>query len=102
MTTIAASLAAVIADSSPQVPAFDADPQQGLRERARTRPLPADADFAIIPFVPERAAGQPTPVHSADVGHLGQSTQVRGRISAVPEHARSHVGLGAGPTGRPR
>jgi hypothetical protein len=52
--------------------------------------------------VPERAAGQPTPVHSADVGHLGQSTQVRGRISAVPEHARSHVGLGAGPTGRPR
>jgi len=101
-TTITASLAAAIADSSGQVLAFDADPQQSLRELASAGPLPfevrsalspaelasivdvrgydtllidlpgnlddtpvlaevlASSDFAIIPFVPERAAVQPT------------------------------------------
>jgi chromosome partitioning protein len=101
-TTITASLAAAIADSSGKVVAFDADPQQSLRELAAGGPLPyevrpalspaelasiadvrgcdtilidlpgnlddtpvlaevlATADFAIIPFVPERAAVAPT------------------------------------------
>ncbi len=101
-TTVTAAVAAVIADSSGQVVAFDADPQQSLRELAAAGPLPfevrsalspaelasiadvrgcdtvlidlpgnlddtpvlaevlAGADFAIIPFVPERAAVVPT------------------------------------------
>jgi chromosome partitioning protein len=101
-TTVTASLAAAIADSSGRVVAFDADPQQSLRELASAGPLPfevrsalspaelasiadvrgydtllvdlpgnlddtpvlaevlAGSDFAIIPFVPERAAVIPT------------------------------------------
>lgn len=101
-TTVTASLAAAIADSSGQVITFDADPQQSLRELASAGPLPfevrsalspaelrsiadvrgcdtilidlpgnlddtpvlaevlAESDFAIIPFVPERATVIPT------------------------------------------
>jgi cellulose biosynthesis protein BcsQ len=72
-TTIAASHAAVIADSSRKMPAFDADLQQTLCELTSARPLPADADFAIIPFVPESAAGSP-PAHGTDAATLGLPT----------------------------
>jgi chromosome partitioning protein len=101
-TTTVINLAAAISDSSGKVVAFDADPQQSLKEMAAASPLPfevrsalspaelasiaevrgfdtilvdlpgnlddtpvlaevlAGSDFAIIPFVPERAAVIPT------------------------------------------
>src|SRR5579863_1791067 len=101
-TTTVINLGAAISDSSGQVVAFDADPQQSLKELAAAGSLPFDvrsalspaelasisevrgcdtvlidlpgnlddtpvlaevlagADFAIIPFVPERAAVIPT------------------------------------------